>query len=368
MQGMLERMDAYVIEETAVPASAASPGWDDFVGVVEVRNAVEVAGYGIPEVVDPAEDLRAEWDDPYEPRRMFVVRDAGRVVAYGSASWLAGDGPEPPDAAWVDVRVLPEYEGRGIGRMLADRVEQIARDLGVARMINYGVSAAGAGERLEAATGFGSVPRDNREVRFRLARGWTLEQVERGSRLALPVDADELARRLAEATAASGPDYRVHEWVVPTPERWRAGLAELYTRMSTDAPQGELGEPEDPWTVERLVQREAGVPGAEIRLLTAAVEHVPSGRLVGFTQLKVPDEQGTAASQWDTIVVREHRGRRLGMLLKLANFDHLQRVAPGHASILTWNAEENRPMLDVNEAVGFTPIGYEGAWKLSLSS
>src|SRR4051794_12832358 len=124
MQGMLERMDAYVIEETAVPAGAASPGWDDFVGVVAVRNAIEVAGYGIPEVVDPPEDLRGEWDDPYEPRRTFVARDAGRVVAYGSVSWLAADGPEPPEAAWVDVRVLPEYEGRGIGRALADRLEQ----------------------------------------------------------------------------------------------------------------------------------------------------------------------------------------------------------------------------------------------------
>ncbi len=124
-------------------------------------------------------------------------------------------------------------------------------------MIHYGVSAAAPGERLEAATGFGSVPRGNREVRFLLARGWTLEQVERASRLALPIDADGLARQLAEATAASGPDYRVHQWVVPTPERWREDIAHLCTRMSTDAPTGALDEPEDPWSVERVIQREA---------------------------------------------------------------------------------------------------------------
>ena len=358
-------MDAYVIEETALPPSPASPGWDDFVAIVAVRNAVEIAGYGTPEVADPPEELRGEWDDPYEPRRIFVVRDAGAVVAHSDLSWLAG---KRPDAAWLDVRVLPEFQGRGIGQALADRVEGLARDLGVTRMIHYGVSASGGDDQLEAATGFGSVPRGNREVRFLLQRGWTLEQVERGSRLSLPVDADDLARRLAEATAASGPDYRVHEWRVPTPERWQQDLADLYTRMSIDAPQGELDEPEDTWTVERLVQREGGVADSAIALFTAAVEHVPSGRLVGFTQFKVPNAPGSVVSQWDTIVLREHRGHRLGMLLKLANFDHLQRVSPGHASIVTWNAEENRHMLAVNEAVGFTPIGYEGAWKLTLSS
>ena len=362
---MLLKVSAVLIEEIAIPSTLGEEGGSDFIGLVAVRNAVEIAGYGTPEVADPPEELRGEWDDPHEPKRLFVVRDAGRVVAYAVFETLAH---EHPDTAWLDVRVLPEYEGRGIGRALADRVEGLARDAGLLRAIHYGVSATGPGEQLEAATRFGAVPLNNREVRFHLARGWTLEQVERGSRLALPIDPDELARRLAEATAASGTDYRVHEWAVPTPERWRADLAHLYTRMSTDAPQGGLDEPEDPWTLARLEERESSSATMPISILTAAVEHLPTGRLVGFTQFKVPDEAGSVVSQWDTIVLREHRGRRLGMLLKLANFDQLQRVSPGHKSIVTWNAEENRHMLAVNEAVGFTPIGYEGAWKLTLSA
>jgi hypothetical protein len=51
------------------------------------------------------------------------------------------------------------------------------------------------------------------------------------------------------------------------------------------------------------------------------------------------------------------------MLLKVANLQELARYAPEAPLVFTFNAEENRPMLDVNEAVGFRPVGYDGAWK-----
>ena len=82
--------------------------------------------------------------------------------------------------------------------------------------------------------------------------------------------------------------------------------------------------------------------------------------------LSAPAETDRAISQEDTLVRREYRGHRLGMLLKLANLAEVQRRMPGHPAVLTFNAEENRHMLDVNEAVGFVPIGYEGAWRKDL--
>jgi GNAT superfamily N-acetyltransferase len=99
---------------------------------------------------------------------------------------------------------------------------------------------------------------------------------------------------------------------------------------------------------------------------TAAVEHLPSGHLVGFTVLSVPTQLHRAVDQYATLVLKEHRGHALGMLLKVGNLAHLERAKPGHPSVMTFNAEENRHMLDVNEAVGFVPVANESAWRKDL--
>ena len=97
-----------------------------------------------------------------------------------------------------------------------------------------------------------------------------------------------------------------------------------------------------------------------------AASLLPTGAVAGFTELSVPPQVGRAVSQEDTIVLKDHRGHRLGMLMKLANLQYLEEAAPGHPSVTTFNAEENRHMLDVNEAIGFVPVGYEGSWKKVL--
>jgi hypothetical protein len=96
-------------------------------------------------------------------------------------------------------------------------------------------------------------------------------------------------------------------------------------------------------------------------------EHVPSGRLAGFTVLSVPPQRHRAPAQFATLVLREHRGHGLGMLLKLANLRFLLAERPGHPSITTFNAEENRYMLDVNEAMGYVPVSNESAWRKDLA-
>jgi len=354
-------MSEYEIVELVVPSSADAADATDFVEAVAIQSLVEVEGYGTDELWQSAADVLPFFQDPGNPRRLFGVRRDGRLIARAVFDWQTSD----DTSAFAKVEVLPAYRRQGIGTALADYLEDLIRQSGRVKIISWAVSKPGDGETLDSPTGFGSVPRNNEDVVFLLGRGFTLEQVERASRLALPIDADELRERVEAAINRSGPDYAVHYWSVATPERWLEQMAMLHTRMSTDAPSAGLEEPEDVWTVERVVENEANHAKAKI-ILTAAVEHVPTGTLAGYTTLAVPHETGRPVFQDDTLVIKDHRGHKLGMLLKVANLAHLEREHPGHPSVITWNAEENRFMLDVNEAVGFAPIGYEGAWKKLL--
>jgi GNAT superfamily N-acetyltransferase len=356
-------MPAFTIDEISIPATIDDHDAADFIGTIEVGNEVEAIGYGTPDLAyEPAEEL-PHFINPHEPTRMFAARVDGRIVGRALYETQSGD---DADAAWLTVEVLPEFRGIGIGTALADAVETLAKDDGKAKALAYAPIPEQDGERLESPTGFGSIAAGSPFVGFLAARGYTLEQVERVSRLPLPLAGlDDL---VAAAEAQSGPDYAVRLWQGATPERWREDRALLATHMSTDAPSAGLEEPEDVWTVERVIEADERDRLLNPRLrLTAAVEHVPTGRLAGYTVLSVPRQAHRAADQYATLVLREHRGHRLGMLLKVANLQHLQQVAPGHPAVITFNAEENRHMLDVNEAVGFVPIANESAWRKDLS-
>ena len=350
-----------LIRELEIPSSVGAEGWDDFAGAMGIHFGNEALSYGTDELAfTPAEALPLLLDQDNQPTRLFVARDEERMVGMARYEIEPGDDPQ---TAWLMVDVLPGVRNSGIGAALSEKLQGVARADGIRKAIVYAVSPYGAGERLVAPTGFGSVPKENPEVRFLLGRGYRLEQVVRGSRLALPVD---VSARLAESIETAGAEFAVHFWVDRTPARWREEMAFLRQLMSTEEPDAGLDEPEDVWTVDRLIANEERLSESPRILLTAAVEHVPSGSIAGFTTLSVPSELDRTISQEDTLVQGEHRGHRLGMLLKLANLAEVQRLFPGHPAIITFNAEENRRMLDVNESVGFVPIGYEGAWRKDL--
>lgn len=58
----------------------------------------------------------------------------------------------------------------------------------------------------------------------------------------------------------------------------------------------------------------------------------------------------------------EHRGHRLGMLVKAANLRTVHEAVPESPRVTTFNAAENEPMLAVNDALGFVTHHVSGVF------
>jgi GNAT superfamily N-acetyltransferase len=352
---------SFTIEEIRVPEAIDGPGGEVFKEYVDVRNAVEAHTVGTDLLAMSLPDVWAEYrDNPHRTRRHFAVWQDGAIIGRG----IVTTRPHSPETgAYLMADILPAYRRAGVGSSLLERVEQVALDAGapVLKAVLPHTTTAG-GQRVAPPTGFGDLPADDDGVRFLSSKGYALEQISRISLLEIAGLSERVPALRDAAAEAAGADYRVVTWTGLTPERWIGDLAELRTRMSTDAPSGGLVNGIDEWGVDRVREHDARIVSSGRTALTSVAGHVPSGTLAGFSELLVSDGDPVAVQE-DTLVLRDHRGHRLGMLLKIATAELLAREVPEVEAIVTYNAEENRPMLDVNEAMGFEAIGYEGGWQ-----
>ncbi len=157
-------------------------------------------------------------------------------------------------------------------------------------------------------------------------------------------------------------------WREQCPRELLEDRAELARRISTDAPTGDLDYEEERWDDARVRAEEALlVSQGRAKVATGAIEEA-TGRLVGVTEIAIPLGAARKAYQWDTVVLPEHRGHRLGIWLKMANLRALAKASPTTTLISTWNADDNGPMIAVNEALGFEVVGTMIAWQKKLTA
>lgn len=297
-------------------------------------------------------------DEAITTRFLVVVdgEDVGRAIASINRE-------EGASVGFVSAWVVPEARGRGLGRAIAERVERVAIGMGATALqvwADHRAPVAGSGG-VAANSGHGAVAADP-AARLASSMGYTLEQVDRISALDVETARGTLEARRAGALVHAGDAYELRSWQGATPPELVDAMAALHARMSTDAPSAGLEVDDERWDAARLERVEAEWAEAGLTALQAVAIHRASGAAVAFTVLQLP-APGRPAYQEDTLVHVDHRGHRLGMLVKTENLLQLGRLHPTHTRIITWNAEENRPMLRVNEALGFVPIGAEGGWQ-----
>lgn len=351
------------IQELAAPTGPDDP---DLAALLDAEHEVLADVWGHQDFVQTPRERWGRLSDADDERLVTLAARDGRTVLGYAQIELPGRGNE--HLAYVDLAVRLGSRRRGLGSALWDATVDVARREGrrtVFAGVDQSTEPAPGPRTLVPATGSGGVDMDRPGARFAAGRGLELEQVDRYSVLQVPLAADVLAAHQEAAAAVAHADYELVTWVDRCPDEWVDGLAVLEQAMSTDAPVGGLDLREEPWDAARVRRMERRRDTSGQRTLTAGAVHRATGTLAAFTQI-VLGSRPDFGWQHNTLVRTDHRGHRLGMLVKAGNLAQLAVQAPQARRIGTWNAEENAHMLAINVALGFAPAGGSSSWQLRL--
>lgn len=295
--------------------------------------------------------LEGQGDDPDKRLLVLLARDdEGSAVGGAKISLPLRDNPHLCE---LELSVLPTARCRGVGRTLAGEIERLVRADGRTTLLAYVEEPPGQ-ERRSAGRAFAA------------ALGYVRAQEGVMRDLDLPLD-PRWASELEQTCATYAVDYEIRTWRDRCPEALLEDRALLRRRMCIDRPLGDIDLHEQEWDGARVRRAEQRNAGMDRTFFSAGAVHRATGRLVAFTDMGVPRSVPERAYQWDTIVLAEHRGHRLGTLVKLAALRSLAEGSPRSRYITTWNAEENVPMIAVNEALGARTNGLASCFQKVLA-
>lgn len=319
-------------------------------------------------ISDPATRLVSWRENDYSMLEVFLGKVQGKIVAL---SWVSLFLQDNLQTGYISVCVASEHRRQGYGQQMLEVAENYAAGKDRSVLMSSTEHPADFNPAstavLEPKSGTGAIPQADAGVRFSLRNGYQLEQVERFSELKFPLDSRHLDGLLQAAADKAGPEYRLEFWQDRCPDQLAESFAEANSRMSTDIPSAGLVVEAESWDVKRLRDMEQRFIAAGHRTDICAAVHSESGQIAAYTYFDYNRTRPTTISQEDTLVVKEHRGKRLGMLVKAANVQRIQQELPQLEKAITWNAAENDHMLAINIELGFVPAGYDGEWQKRLT-
>ncbi|GAA2110060.1 GNAT family N-acetyltransferase [Kocuria atrinae] len=337
--------------------------------------------WGTAELSNDAHDIFRDLKDPYERVNILCAYMDGRLVGRAEVRMpLISE----TDIAQIVVDVDPDELSEGIGRSLLSAAEQLAygESRRVIRLVTehpaselkapagpgdgsvMGGETSGVGVQwIDAADGSGKLPASHRQTRFAEHAGYELQTVSSFALLDVPLPqerVESIERSLEEVPFTER--YALHTWVDSAPEELLEPLARLHARLPSDSFVKPIVSDPDPWDAERVRRTERLREEDGDRSLMAVAEDRENGELVGMTELILAQHRPTLALQDETLVIREHRGRRLGMRLKMANLKQLTEVQPEVETVYSWTHTGNDRMNWVNAQLGFQDAGQSAVW------
>ncbi|HEY2508181.1 MAG TPA: GNAT family N-acetyltransferase [Streptosporangiaceae bacterium] len=293
-----------------------------------------------------------------EPRRLWLAHsaDGGPV----GCCVLGLPTRENVTMAECLIAVVPEQRRSGYGtRLLAHCVAE-ARAAGRSRLVGEAIDGS-PGATFAADSG----SRPGIGFEFRELMINPEDQAFRSQLTQLRADAIRLAAGYAPVS-----------WVGSTPDEYMEDSVRLSAAM-VDMPS-DAGVEVPIWDAGRIRAFEEGILSSGRTLYTVAARHEASGSIVAITQVTTDEVPGGAAGQnpsahqglWArqgiTAVLPEHRGHRLGVLVKVEMADVLMRLVPDLRHILTRNAEANEHMVAINVQLGYQIRSVRRDWELEV--
>jgi len=285
-------------------------------------------------------------DDP--PWQDVQVRDylAETMPGERRISWIAEDDRLPEgeseifacvsilllgDIGVLEVMVKPGLRRRGLGRQLVA--------VAVRRAYLEGFSSIG----VEA---IGGTP----ALAFYESLGFEREYVETRSVLNLAT-VDWPALGVMAKSIGSG--YRVEFHPGGPPEELIEAYAQAKLEAQDDDDDLDLApRSSDP---QRLRDSLQTLHRRGLKPYIVLAIHESSGVVAGLTEVVVPAQHPDRADQYDTIVVRDHRGYGIDRAIKARMLFELRAAEPDLREVQTWNAQHNESMLKVNAELGYQP-------------
>ncbi|MBD3944641.1 GNAT family N-acetyltransferase [Nocardioides ganghwensis] len=234
--------------------------------------------------------------------------------------------------------VRPDRTREGIGRRLVEELEVVAVGDGRPTVQSEAYLPPGGSGAAE---------------HFARAMGYDVASRESIKELTLT---DFVERRDALAARAPVPEgYRIITFDTVCPEEHLASFGRLLGMLMSEVPLGDLDLEASEWSAERIRAAEQRQVDTG-RHVQTAMAIAPDGSVAGVSDVRVDDSDPVHGQVGITIVDPAHRGRRLGLALKVATHDLAVATYPDLVSVDTSNAEVNTWMNAVNDALGYRTI------------